>query len=523
MGWPWADWRSKGTRPDPGNHAEDSMRQRPALILGIAITLLTLALYWRVQGHGFLHYDDYQYVVDNPHVRHGLTRQGVLWALTSGYASNWHPLTWLSHMLDCELYGLNPQGHHLNNLLLHIANALLLFRLLLRMTGALWRSAFVAALFALHPLHVESVAWVAERKDVLSTLFWMLTLGAYLRYRERPTGTRYLATLFLFALGLAAKPMLVTLPFVLLLLDCWPLGRMPSPRSLLPLVREKAPFFVLAALSSVITFWVQSHWGAVVLSIPLKERLANALVSYVGYGAKMLWPVNLACFYPHPLDGLPLWQAAGALLLLAGVTVAVVRAGRRLPYLAVGWLWYLGTLVPVIGLVQVGAQAMADRYTYVPLIGLFVMLSWGAGSLAAKGPLPKIATAALSAALLAALLPLTWSQISHWKDSETLFAHALEVTDRNLLAHNNLGNALARQGRLEEAEFHLVEALRLRPDYAAAQNNLGILRLRQGRFEEAAGHFANLDDRPAVLHHGIHGHGDVAFWGRIFEAERASS
>ena len=349
---------------------------------------------------------------------------------------------------------------------------------------------------------------MAERKDVLSTLFWMLTLGAYLRYRERPTGTRYLATLFLFALGLAAKPMLVTLPFVLLLLDCWPLGRMPSSRSLLPLVREKAPFFVLAALSSVITFWVQSHWGAVVLSIPLKERLANALVSYVGYGAKMLWPVNLACFYPHPLDGLPLWQAAGALLLLAGVTVAVVRAGRRLPYLAVGWLWYLGTLVPVIGLVQVGAQAMADRYTYVPLIGLFVMLSWGAGSLAAKGPLPKIATAALSAALLAALLPLTWSQISHWKDSVALFEHEVRTTRNNHLAHFHLAKALEHEGRSEEAVAHYRQAIAIRPDFALGHYHLGNALSCRGNKDEALGHFAaslELDPRPGAgtQQHGI--------------------
>jgi hypothetical protein len=458
------------------------------------LTLSTLAVYWQVQGHAFVTYDDYQYVVENPHVRHGLTLRGIAWAFTTGYASNWHPLTWLSHMLDCTLYGLNPMGHHVNSLLLHLANTLLLFWVLRRMTTALWRSAFVAALFALHPLHVESVAWVAERKDLLSTLFWMMTMGAYALYVERPGLGRYLFTLLLFALGLMAKPMLVTLPFVLLLLDYWPLGRRHHPP--LRLIREKLPFFALTAISSMITFSVQKSWGAVIFTLPLKDRIANALVSYVTYIAKTIWPANLACFYPHPLDTLPLWQVGGSLLLLVSISVFVIRARQRCPYLPVGWFWYLGTLVPVIGLVQVGAQAMADRYTYVPLIGLFLITAWTAAEVGSKGSALRMS---LWVGMLIPFLAVgSWLQAQSWQTSVTLFEHTLTVTRNNLIAHNNLGNnpnhatshnnlgsVFMQQGRLQEAIAHLSKAVQIDPEMQEARYNLRIAlqRMTQRRKE----------------------------------------
>ncbi len=372
---------------------------RREILICLFLVLATLTVYWQVGNYEFVNFDDDKYIIENFHVQKGLTRDSVIWAFTATHVSNWHPLTWLSHMLDFQLYGLNPSGHHLTNVFFHLVNTLLLFLVLKLMTGALWRSGLVAALFAVHPLHVESVVWVAERKDVLSTLFWMLTLWAYLGYTKRPGVKRYLVILLAFALGLMAKPMLVTLPFVLLLLDYWPLKRIELGQSAIGLpaasqpstiankpgaqafrlLLEKTPMFVLAAVSSVVTFIVQKSGGAVgaLETYPFKIRMANALLSYVIYLKKMIWPQNLAVFYPHPGQSLPMWQAAGAGLLLVVVSIAVIRAGRRYPYLPVGWLWYVGTLVPVIGLVQVGDQAMADRYTYVSLIGLFIVVAWG--------------------------------------------------------------------------------------------------------------------------------------------------
>jgi Flp pilus assembly protein TadD len=378
------------------------------------------------------------------------------------------------------------------------------------MTGALWRSGLVAALFAVHPLHVESVVWVAERKDVLSTLFWMLTLWAYLGYTKRPGVKRYLVILLAFALGLMAKPMLVTLPFVLLLLDYWPLKRIELGQSAIGLpaasqpstiankpgaqafrlLLEKTPMFVLAAVSSVVTFIVQKSGGAVgaLETYPFKIRMANALLSYVIYLKKMIWPQNLAVFYPHPGQSLPMWQAAGAGLLLVVVSIAVIRAGRRYPYLPVGWLWYVGTLVPVIGLVQVGDQAMADRYTYVSLIGLFIVVAWGVPDVARSWRYGKSALALATGSLLVALMVSTSLQLKHWKNSLTLFDHALSVTDRNYLAHTNFGNALAELGRVDEALFHFTEAVNIRPSFSKAYNNLGNALARQGRDEEAIFH-----------------------------------
>ncbi|MHC4194038.1 MAG: glycosyltransferase family 39 protein [Planctomycetota bacterium] len=363
-------------------------------LIYLTLVLATLAVYWQVHNYGFVNYDDPAYVSENQNIKSGITWDSIKWALTAGYAANWHPLTWLSHMLDWQLFGTDAGGHHLTNLFLHIANSLLLFTVLKRMTSALWPSAFVAALFALHPLHVESVAWITERKDVLSTFFWMLTVAAYLRYVERPSLGRYLLTLSLFALGLMAKPMLVTLPFVLLLLDHWPLGRFQLAQAVedsdgqrlklvsvssrwkmsYRLVLEKVPFFALSAISSVVTFIVQRSAGAVtpVEKLPSHIRVINALTSYLVYIQKMIWPSRLAMFYPYPDKTRLMWQAIAFAPFFVFFSVAAIFLMHRRKYLFTGWLWYLGTLVPVIGLIQVGSQACADRYTYVPLIGLFV-------------------------------------------------------------------------------------------------------------------------------------------------------
>jgi tetratricopeptide (TPR) repeat protein len=481
------------------------------VLVCLVLVLATFAVYWQVTGYDFVLLDDNVYVSENSHVQNGLTSDSVIWAFTATDAANWHPLTWLSLMLDYELYGLNAGGYHRTNLVLHLANVLLLFFVLKLMTGALWRSAFVAALFALHPLHVESVAWVTERKDVLSTLFWLLTMWAYLGYVERPGVRRYLLIIVSLTLGLMAKPMLVTLPFVFLLLDYWPLGRFQvgqfvdtpeasiqapiksgQPMSaLLSLVWEKIPLFALAAVSSVVTFLAQKSAGALVHfeTWPITIRIANALVSYVKYLGKMIWPRSLAVFYPHPGHSLPSWKAAGAGLLLLCISILVVRRARRYPYLVVGWLWYIGTLVPVIGLVQAGYQAMADRYTYIPLIGLYIIIAWGVAEIVPRWPHRRLYFATLSTTLFLFLIVLTWKQVQYWKNSISLFEHTLEVTSDNWLYNNNLGIALDRAGHSDDAIKHYLEALRIKPDYAGAHYNLGIALGRKGLPDEAIKHY----------------------------------
>ena len=489
-----------------------SLPLRLDVLVCLLLILATLTVYWQAKSHEFVNFDDDKYVTENYHLHQGLTRESVIWAFTTTEVSNWHPLTWLSHMLDCQLYGLNPKGHHLTNVFFHLANTLLLFLILKWMTGTLWRSGFVAALFALHPVHVESVAWVAERKDVLSTLFWMLTLWAYLGYVKRPGVKRYLLILVPFALGLMAKSMLVTLPFVMLLLDCWPLERLkgeqsrsshsatsqPSTNAKKPktyvfrLLVEKIPLFALAATSSVVTFIVQRSGGALgtLETFPFTTRIANSLVSYVSYIAKMIWPQNLAVFYPHPGQNLPMWHAAAAGLLLVIISTWVIRAGRRQPYLPVGWFWYVGTLVPVIGLVQVGAQAMADRYTYVPLIGLFIMVAWGVPHALRNYRYAQSSLAFAATSLLVGLMVCTWLQIKYWENGITLFEHTLQVTSNNSQIHNNLGNVLTKKGRLQEAILHYTKALEINPNYAAAHSNLGVALADQGRFGEAIKHYS---------------------------------
>jgi len=456
------------------------------------------AVYWQVGNHGFLNFDDPLYITENPHVNSGVSFENIRWAFTSFHASNWHPLTWLSHMADCRLFGLEAGRHHLMNVFIHILNAILLFLVLHRMTKAMWQSAFVAALFALHPLHVESVAWAAERKDVLSTLFWMLTMGAYAFYVENPAPKRYLPLLLFFALGLTAKPMLVTLPFVLLLLDYWPLARFrigkTAPRSLTaglaPLIREKIPLFVLSAAASIITFVAQKHGGAVetIESLSIPDRLANAAHAYVQYILKMFWPQDLAAFYPFP-GSIPPWEVAGSFALLALMTVAFIYTARRLPVLTVGWLWYLGTLVPVIGLVQVGSQAMADRYTYIPLIGIFVMAAWGVPELTKMARLKAAGSGVAAVIVILSLAVVSWKQVSYWRDNLTLFGHAIEITDRNHLAHNNLGLAFLERGELDTAAMHFRKAAAYNPTQAEAYNNLGMVFMKQGRTDEATSYF----------------------------------
>lgn len=482
---------------------------RHAIWVGLALSAVNLIVYGAVRHHDFVGWDDPDYVSQNPNVARGLTWPGVSWAFTSGYAANWHPLTWLSHMLDVQFYGMNAGPHLLTNLLLHIANTILLFGLLLWMTGALGRSAFVAGMFAVHPLHVESVAWVSERKDVLSTLFWMLTIWAYVAYVRQPRLSRYGLVLLLLGLGLMAKPMLVTLPFVLLLLDVWPLGRAtltPSP-AWQRLVWEKVPLLALAAASSIVTFLVQQQGGAVraLEALPVRLRLANAAVSYVSYMGKMLWPARLATFYPFD-TALSAWRVAGSIVILAGVSAMAMRVARRHAYVPVGWLWYLGTLVPVIGLVQVGGQSIADRYTYVPLIGLFIMVAWGLPDLIGGWRFGRVALPAAAGLAITASTVTAHMQVQHWSDTVALWSHAIEVTSGNYRAHSNLGNFLSDQGKVDEAIRHYQEALRINPNFVEAETNLANTLARQGRLDQAVEHYSHsLLIRPqyAGAHNGL--------------------
>jgi len=440
----------------------------------ILLAVVTVATYAQVFEHEFVSYDDPDYITVNPHVQAGLTSTGVTWAFTTVYAANWHPLTWISHMLDWQLFGTQAGAHHLVSVLIHAVSVLLLFAVLTKVTGAVYRSAFVAFVFALHPLHVESVAWASERKDVLSGLFFFLTLWAWLEYLDRPAIWRYLLTAAAFACGLMSKPMLVTLPLVLLLLDVWPLKRF-SRRAII----EKLPLAAMAIASSAITFLVQQRGGAVAALdlVPLHLLIENALVSYVMYLLKFLWPSNLAVFYPYP--DLTWWKATLAAAALIAITVGV----RRRPYLMTGWLWFVIMLVPVIGLVQVGVQARADRYTYLPVIGLAIMLAWGMAEF-----LPSRYAAIAGAALCAVWTIATWQQIGTWHDSVALFTHAIESTDDNYFAYNALGATLRNQGRMDDAVANFEVALKSKPHFADAQDNLGEALASEGRIDEAIPH-----------------------------------
>jgi Tfp pilus assembly protein PilF len=471
------------------------------VVLGLLV--LVMGTYARVGRYDFVDFDDSEYVYENSQVRAGLTLGGASWAFTTTHAANWHPLTWLSHMADVQMFGLEAGWHHLMNVLIHALNAVLLFLVLKYMTSAVWRSAMVAALFAVHPLHVESVAWVAERKDVLSTFFWLLTMGMYARYVQRPGAWGYLGVMLSFALGLMSKPMLVTLPFVLLLLDYWPLGRLTSAghsasifahiswKGIPRLFLEKVPLLVLAAASSIMTYVAQASKAATAPldHFPLGERASNALVSYVLYLVRTVWPASLAVFYPHPSSigkQIPMWQTLASAGIFAAVTLLALFWGRIYPYLTVGWLWYAGTLVPVIGIIQVGSQAMADRYTYVPLIGIFIAIAWGVPELLGRWRYPRAVLSVLGTAVILGLSVATWAQTAHWRDNASLYTHAIAVTQKNWLAWNNLGNHYLRDGDIRQALASFQEALRIKPDYADAWYNAGVA-------------FGRLEDYPRAI------------------------
>jgi tetratricopeptide (TPR) repeat protein len=483
-------------------------RDPPKFLLALLLVAGSCLVYGRVAGFGFVLFDDHQYLTSNPVVRNGLTWEGLRWAFTTTHLSNWHPLTWLSHMLDVELFGMNPGAHHLVNLLFHVLNGLFLFFFLIRTTGESWKSWIVAALFLLHPLHVESVAWIAERKDVLSTFFMAATLWAYARYAARPSAASFIPVVPLFALGLLSKPTLVTLPFALLLLDYWPLRRIgtpvpreesgPPPPSFAALVREKWPLFALTLVSCVATYQAQSGGQSVATSeiVPASVRVSNAIVSYVAYLRQMLFPAGLAVFYPLRAADLTLPVVAGALSILAVVTGAVLAMARRAPYLLTGWFWYLGTLVPMIGIVQVGEQAMADRYTYIPLIGIFLMIAWGLPALPVRWPPFRRILGAAAAIWLVVLSVAAWRQTGYWRDSITLDTRALDVAPdsdkmrKSLgLAHNELGMALLEKGRYGEASAHFADALTYSPFEVVPLMNLGAALAMDGRLDEALPRF----------------------------------
>jgi protein O-mannosyl-transferase len=529
-----------------GESCAKAVRSKQMALVCLLLTLMTVGVYWPVARHAFINFDDPDYVSGNPRVQAGLNWGSVPWAFSSLYASNWHPVTWLSHMLDCQIYGLRAGGHHVTSLLFHVVNSLLLFGLLKRLTGALWRSALVAALFALHPLHVESVAWVSERKDVLSAFFFMLTLGAYARYSgiqspgaNTPPSTLhasryYVLSLLFFALGLMSKPMLVTVPFVLLLLDFWPLCRLHwstakpplatagQSSTLKRLIIEKIPFFTLSALSCVLTFLVQRACGAMTPldKNPFELRLANALVGYARYLGKTLWPSKLAVFYPYSQLSLDSWQVVGAALLLLVATVAIVLAVKKQPYLLIGWLWFLGTLVPVIGLVQVGKQSLADRYTYLPHIGLFILIAWGVGAAVARLKWLRLISIGAAVMVLLGCGILTSRQVSFWCDTKTLFQHAVAVTSRNFVAYTVVGNALCEENKLPEAITQCQKALEIAPDYPEAHNTLGNIYGRQGKYAEAIASYRLAAEADRTYADPRNGMGDIFVkQGKYAEAE----
>ena len=467
--------------------------ERPDVLILLGLAVVTFGIYAQLIGHRFITLDDPTYIYENPNVNRGITLEGLAWAFTTFHAGNWHPLTWIAHMIDSQLFGMIAGNHLLVNALIHAANTLLVFWFLFRTTHARWSSALVAALFALHPLHVESVAWASERKDTLSTFFGLLSLIAYVRYAKAPSIRRYAWVAILLALGLLAKPMLVTWPFVMLLLEYWPLQRFRKSEvrrrksELRGLVVEKIPLLALVAASAVITFLAQSHAGAVrtFTEAPITLRLSNALVSYAKYLLLAFWPNDLAVNYPFPKTGIPAWQIIGAAMLLIAITAFCFFQRKLRPYLIVGWLWFLGTLVPVIGLVQVGAQTMADRYFYIPSIGLFIALVFGLANIAEMRPVAPWLSAAIANAVLLVLATLTNAQIHLWSDSFTLFNHALTVAGPSIMVEDCLGLALHKNGQFDEAVPHFEKALQMRPDDDTALLTMGVTRFYQGRVPEA--------------------------------------
>lgn len=474
------------------NSEEKSAGTGRVALICVALFVVTLAVFWQVGDHDFLNVDDNVYIVNNPYVAKGISGSNIVWAFTSVYASNWHPLTWISHMTDTQLYGMNPHGHHLTNVVIHAASTLLLFLLLFRLTGSPWQSSFVAALFALHPLHVESVAWVAERKDVLSAFFWFLTLHLYGKYVAERKVALYLLSLFSFVLGLMSKPMLVSLPVIMLLMDLWPLNRncLKERGSRLShlsgILIEKIPFLLCALFSAAITIYAQQKGGSIraLYDIPFGLRIENAIVAFVRYIAKTFWPHDLAILYPFP-SSIPLWQVISSMLFLILVSAITIRAVRQYPFLAVGWFWFLITLVPVIGLVQVGSQAIADRYTYIPLTGLFIMAAWGVPALAKHLHYRQRILALIAGMVVLALATTTWHQLGYWQDNISLFRHTLQITSGNHFIHYNLAIALKANGDLDEAITEYQKALTIKPNYVDAHINLGIAFAIKGDLDAA--------------------------------------
>jgi protein O-mannosyl-transferase len=481
-------------------------------VICIFLIVATFLSYSQVQDHEFINFDDDLYITNNLNVQAGLTHESIKWSFTTSHPPYWHPITWISHLIDYQLYGLNPKGHYQTNLFLHIANSLILFLVVLRMTGALWQSGFVAAMFAFHPLNVESVAWLAERKNVLSTLFWLLAILAYINYAAIPTTKRYGLVFFFFTLGLMSKPMVVTLPFVLLLLDYWPLGRLKirqgrkidevankltaNRSETLKLILEKVPLLVLAIGLSIATYHFQKLAGAVksLDVFPLQTRIANAMVSYLEYLGKMVWPSKMAILYPHPGNTLPTWEVILSGIVLIGITIISIRLIKKVPYLVVGWFWYLGTLVPVIGVVQVGGQAMADRFAYIPLIGIFIIVAWGLPELISNCYFKKKVLSVLAGIIIFTLLIKTSEQVSRWKDSITIFRHTISVTDKKhpsfSVIHNNLGIALfSDRKNNKESISHFKMAIKLKPTNIKAHYNLGIALFSILKYEEAIYHY----------------------------------
>jgi tetratricopeptide (TPR) repeat protein len=468
---------------------------RSKLCVSLILVLAIAAVYFPVRDHDFISLDDGLYVTQNIHVNRGLSVEGLKWALTTNHAGFWIPLTWVSLMIDSHLFGLSAGHYHVTNVMIHIVNTLLLFFVLRRMTGAIWPSSVVAILFAVHPIHVESVAWVSERKDVLFAFFWMLAMWFYVRYAQNPGIRRYIPLMLCYILGLMAKPMIVTLPFVLLLLDYWPLKRLQikeknhpaeQQQNLLTLVLEKVPLFILTVVVSVITFVLQKSGGAVtsLSTLPVSDRLFNSLISYVKYLGKMVWPHPLAVLYSRP-DALPAWQWALSLILLLAFSILIFHYRKNHPYLPVGWLWFLGTMVPVIGIVQSGPQTMADRFAYMPFIGLYIMLAWGLQRMIARWPNRKAFALLTGAIAVTAFMLVARIQVGYWSNDLTLYAHTLKTTSNNFVVHRNYGMALAYKGRLNEALFHFQRALEIDPSYAQTYHDMGTALMLNGDFDES--------------------------------------
>lgn len=508
--------RNPRANSNSGRESQSRKAGRRDLAICAGLVVATLAVYAQVLNHQFINLDDDIYIYENPVVAAGLTTKGVVWAFTTFNAANWHPLTWLSHMLNVEVFGISPGPHLAVNVLFHILNTLLLFAAFRHVTQRVWRSAIVAALFALHPMHVESVAWAAERKDVLSTFLALLCLLAYIRYTRAPAAgwKQFLSVTILFALALMAKPMFVTWPFVMLLLDFWPLNRLrwrPGDgfhqlmKGIAPLAREKIPLFVLVAASIAITYIAQSSGGAVraFADAPLSIRTANAVLSYASYLVSLFWPTGLGVYYPFPPEGIPSWKVAASLALVAGITIGAIRAMKGRGYLITGWAWFLGTLVPVLGLVQVGGQAMADRYSYIPSVGLFVMAVWGIADLVAERRVPIRIATAVAIIWLSIMGSLAWVQTGYWRDSISLYRHTLLVAPNNLVIQYNLAHVLGKRGDLAGAVAHFSEALRINPDFIDALINMGITLIDQGKFGDAAGYLVRaveIDPKSSKAH-----------------------